>query len=474
MKTLRALTVLALLSGAVAEAQPVYSAPTPAQATANPRSAEQLEQLVAPVALYPDALLAIIFPAATASTDLVLAARHLRERPQDAAGVELQSWDESVKSLAAYPEVLLWMDDNLDWTKQLGDSFAAQPAGVMQATQRLRARAAANGVLVDTPQQSVIREADIVRIVPTQPTVIYVPSYQPDILLLPPTSWLARPYLGFSAGVAVGSWLAFECDWRRQTIWVGNRHRPWTGHDWRRPLLVAPVSVVSGPSRVAEVRPWRPSPRSTPPPRNVVVEVIRPRPLVVETTRPGRYPETRSAGPRDPRADSPAPRPATPPNATPPNRSALPAARPVPTPATPPTGQPPTRFSPPTSSTPAPVAPPSAVTTPPERPADQAPRSRSPRSERPESRPPANPAPSNPNVRFSPPPPATGTPPARTAPAVTTPAAGSSRSTPPAQAPAPAKTAPTESTPATTNTTTTPPARNEGSRTRDRRELNAP
>ena len=131
MKSLRALLALPLLAGSLASAQgpvPVYVAPSPAPAPSEiHRSRAQLEQLVAPVALYPDALLAIMLPASTAPTDLVLAARQMRENPRDAALVEARPWDESVKSLTAHPDVLLWMDDNLDWTRQLGEAFASQP-----------------------------------------------------------------------------------------------------------------------------------------------------------------------------------------------------------------------------------------------------------------------------------------------------------------------------------------------------------
>lgn len=236
-------------------------------------SAEELEQLLAPIALYPDALIALILPAATAPADVVLAARHLRDSGGDRTQIEHRAWDESVKSLTNYPDLLKWMDENLQWTKQVGEAFAEQPVEVMQAIQRLRAQARASGALVDTPQQQVVAEAEVIRIVPVQPDAIYVPYYEPSVVFVrEPLAW-GRPYLSFGVGLAVGSWLAFECDWRRHTIWVGNRHRPWRGHDWRQPVV--PVPIVTTPyARYREVRPWQPpphGPRHSPPgpPRTV-------------------------------------------------------------------------------------------------------------------------------------------------------------------------------------------------------------
>lgn len=259
------------------------------------RSAEELEQLLAPIALYPDALLALILPAATAPTDIVLAARQMRETPGDRSQVEHRAWDESVKSLTNYVEVLLWLDENLQWTRQVGEVFAQQPADVMQAMQRLRARARAAGTLVDTPQQQVITETEVIRIVPAQPDVIYVPHYAPEIVFvdLPAYYPFSRPFLTFGLGVAVGSWLAYDCDWRRHTIWVGNRHRPWVAHDWRRPVVpIAPLHPPPAYRPAPDVRPWRPSATQRP---TVITgprfrsEIARPAPIgitPVNTPRP--------------------------------------------------------------------------------------------------------------------------------------------------------------------------------------------
>ncbi|HEY5768561.1 MAG TPA: DUF3300 domain-containing protein, partial [Terrimicrobium sp.] len=136
-----------------------------------------------------------------------------------------QPWDDSVKSLVRYPDVLKWMDQNLEWTTALGDAFLDQPADVMNSIQALRAEAIAAGNLTDTPQQRVVREKTCVRIVPAEPEVIYVPQYDPEVVYVQPYSEDVGPLLTFSAGFAVGSWLNYDCDWDRRGIYVGGRAR---------------------------------------------------------------------------------------------------------------------------------------------------------------------------------------------------------------------------------------------------------
>jgi Protein of unknown function (DUF3300) len=159
--------------------------------------------------LYPDALIALILPASTVPSDLVLAERYIASNG-DPAQVANQPWDDSVKSLTRYPDVLKWMDQNLEWTTQVGEAFLDQPADVMNTIQHLRAQAIAAGNLVDTPQQRIVKEETCIRIVPAEPDVIYVPRYDPQVVY-------AQPYLGpaltFGVGFAVGSWLNYDCDW---------------------------------------------------------------------------------------------------------------------------------------------------------------------------------------------------------------------------------------------------------------------
>lgn len=277
MKThFAALVLLALAVGAPAqEPVPVQLAPAPAGRL----TAEQLEQLLGPIALYPDALIALILPAATAPADIVLAARYLENDgdPTNAAG---RTWDESVKSLLYYAEVMRWMDTNLDWTKQVGEAFRAQPAETMAAIQRLRAKARAAGTLVDSPQQQVLVDRDVITLVPTQPDVLYVPYYDPLVVYSPRPAYAGTSgFVTYSRPFAVGSWLSFDCDWRRRTVWTidrqGAARRP---HDWRRPVFPDHPGYVHDPRR----RPWQPTPNFSRPASvtaSVRVDIARPVPL---------------------------------------------------------------------------------------------------------------------------------------------------------------------------------------------------
>ena len=374
MKTPQVLLAWLVLAGLPALAQdPVRSTALGADLLAlSPpvgvhRTAEELEKLLAPIALYPDALIALILPAATVPADVVLAARQLRADGAERSQIEHRAWDESVKSLTHYPDVLKWMDENLQWTKQVGEAFVQQPVDVMQTIQRLRARARAAGMLVDTPQQQVLAELETIRIVPAQADFIYVPRYEPAMVFLPePVAW-GRPVLTFGVGVRVGSWLAHECDWRRHTIWVGNRHRRWSGHDWHRPVVPIPVAPPAT-ARHPEVRPWRPPPA---PPRPFQVMPVPGRSELVQTspvapadlvTRQPGPPKARPPGaPPRSRRDTPLPETSetNPPPATPVLAPPLvmapfgrvPAGPANPTPEVTPATPPPPRRSPPARQT---------------------------------------------------------------------------------------------------------------------------
>ena len=217
-----------------AQAPPSEPSAPPPEIAPQQLSPEELETLLAPIALYPDALVALILPASTVPSDLVLAARYITSNG-DPAQVANQPWDESVKSLVRYPDVLKWMDQNLDWTTALGEAFLDQPADVMNAIQGLRMEALAAGNLADSPQQQVVQEETIIRIVPAEPDVIYVPQYDPDVVYVQPYSQSFGPLLTFGAGFAVGSWLNYDCDWRRRSIYVGQWRPGWNhGRGWDR------------------------------------------------------------------------------------------------------------------------------------------------------------------------------------------------------------------------------------------------
>lgn len=218
-----------------AEATPVVAAPVLF-------SAQQLDQLLGPIALYPDPLIALMLPAATLPSDVTAAAAYLRSGGSIDA-VESQPWDDSVRALAHYPDVVNWMADNLTWTQQLGDAFASQSADVMAAVQRLRQQARAAGTLADTPQQRIVYEADgTIAIVPARPDVIYVPYYDPAMVYTGSYSQYAYSpgsYFNFSPGFSVGLWLSYGVDWRNHHVWSvdrNDRERFWREHhdDWAR------------------------------------------------------------------------------------------------------------------------------------------------------------------------------------------------------------------------------------------------
>ena len=149
---------------------------------------EQLEALVAPIALYPDELLANVLAASTYPLEVVQADRWVKANKNlkgDAlkAAVDKQAWDDSVKALASTPDVLAMMSDKIDWTKNLGDAVLAQQPDVMDAIQRLRAKAQANNKLVTNKQQKVSvqqqENKEVIVIEQAQPDTMYVPYYDP-------------------------------------------------------------------------------------------------------------------------------------------------------------------------------------------------------------------------------------------------------------------------------------------------------
>ncbi len=226
----------------IAGAAPAFSqtTTTTAEAGAAVATSDEMEQLVAPIALYPDVLVALILPAAIESSDVVLAARFL-EKGGAEAQIEGQPWDNSVKGLARYPDVVKWMDENLSWTRQLGDAYLDKPEEVMAAIQRVRARAKAQGLLASTAEQEVVAEGEYIRIVPAQPNVVYVPRYDPEIIFVErPVIYRTDPWITFGVGFGVGWWLGYDCDWRRRVIVVNPsyRHHWRHHHDWRHHRFV--------------------------------------------------------------------------------------------------------------------------------------------------------------------------------------------------------------------------------------------
>jgi hypothetical protein len=220
-----------------AQAAPEH-APGPPYAQQSP---EQLQQLVAPIALYPDSLVAQILAAATFPEQVVEADRWVQANGNLKGGalaqaVDQQAWDPSVKALTAFASVLGNMDKNLEWTSSLGDAYYNQQQGVMDAIQGMRQRAQQAGNLKSTPQQVVTDQDSTIGIQPVDPEVVYVPAYDPwliygdPIVAWPgwyayPGLWFDGPYLSFGLGFGIGfldgygwGWPRWGFDWRNHAV----------------------------------------------------------------------------------------------------------------------------------------------------------------------------------------------------------------------------------------------------------------
>ena len=227
--------LLSTLPGASKVSATEASAPIAASTTGSDGSAsqEELAQILAPIALYPDTLLAQMFMAATYPLEIVEAARFVKANPslkEDALDKALkeQEWDVSVKSLCHFPTVIASLSDNLDATKKLGDYFLDDQKAVMDMVQTLRAKAQEEGNLKTTEEQKVVVEKEIIVIESANPEVIYVPSYSCTYVYgtwwypyYPPYVWYPPPpRYGFTAGVIVGIGIGSWCrpNWRRGDI----------------------------------------------------------------------------------------------------------------------------------------------------------------------------------------------------------------------------------------------------------------
>ncbi|MRR08175.1 MAG: DUF3300 domain-containing protein, partial [Deltaproteobacteria bacterium] len=150
-------------------------------------SQAELEQILAPIALYPDEVLAQILIASTYPLEIVQADRWAKgnsglKGDKLTAALEKQPWDPSVKSLVNFPQVLSMMSEKIDWTQKLGDAFLAQQEDVMKSVQTLRAKANSAGNLKSTKEQKVIVEKETIIIQPASPEVVYVPTYNPTVV----------------------------------------------------------------------------------------------------------------------------------------------------------------------------------------------------------------------------------------------------------------------------------------------------
>jgi hypothetical protein len=223
-----------------------------------PLTAEELDSIVAPIALYPDALVAQILGAATFPYEIVDATLWLKDNSQLkgealAKAVDQQSWDPAVKALTQFPSVLDNLSKNLAWTSALGEASATQQADVMAAVQRMRAKAQAAGNLKSSPEIKVVQESpQTIVIQPANPQIVYVPVYNPAVIygvpyVYPGYVYVAPPpstaVIAFGVGIAVGAmvyggccgwgWSYWGTNWRGNTIvynrnvYIGNSY--WRG-----------------------------------------------------------------------------------------------------------------------------------------------------------------------------------------------------------------------------------------------------
>lgn len=230
-----------------AQAPAQSSAPSGQRAAYNQQTAEQLQQLVAPIALYPDSLVAQILAASTFPEQVVEADRWVQEHPDlkgDALAQEVdkQPWDPSVKALCAFPTILGNMDKNLSWTSSLGDAYYNQESDVADAVQVMRQRAQQAGNLKSTPQQTVETQGQTIVIQPASPEVVYVPAYNPwlvyggPVVAWPgwypyPGIWYGGPFLSFGIGFGIGfyggygwGWHHWGYDWHNHYAIYNNNH----------------------------------------------------------------------------------------------------------------------------------------------------------------------------------------------------------------------------------------------------------
>jgi hypothetical protein len=239
---------------AVAQSDTTSSPDAPPAAAEGASSAQvysqsQIEQMVAPIALYPDSLVSQILIASTYPVQVV-EAYQWQQKNKDLTGAQAQEraksqgWDPSVQSLVGFPQIIDRMFQNLEWTQDLGEAFLAQQNEVMSTIQIMRQKAYAAGNLKSTSKQNVVVQDDntTIVIVPAQPQVVYVPMYNPTIVYgtaWAPASWYYPPTVyapwpgwnaaagavAFGAGVAVGAvWGSTNCSWSTGTVNVNNNY----------------------------------------------------------------------------------------------------------------------------------------------------------------------------------------------------------------------------------------------------------
>jgi hypothetical protein len=215
--------------------QPAAPVTTTFSGTDTDLTPDQLQTLVAPIALYPDDLVAIVLPASTQPLQIVDAQRLLDQRKTDAKAAPPKSWDPSIVALLNYPEVVALMNKDLTWTQQLGTSVIGQQSGIMDAIQSFRKKVQAAGNLKSDDKQKVVVEKDTVVIQPADPQVIYVPTYNPTTVIYAPAPSAPPPYAysapypyyyspgaAFFTGAVFGAAVGYAIGWNNHDIYHGD------------------------------------------------------------------------------------------------------------------------------------------------------------------------------------------------------------------------------------------------------------
>ena len=224
-------TCVALIGAPLTSAQ----APAASSGAAEAPSPDELEKLVGPIALYPDDLVAIILPASTNPLQIVQADRFLQKRKQDPKLPIDDKWDEPVKALVNYPEVVKQMSADLDWTAGLGEAVVADQGAVLGAVQAFRRKAQAAGNLKSDGKQVVAVEKEIITIVPADPQVVYVPQYNPSTVVVyssaPVYGYYPAPYPSYYYPYPPGAALATVLIWGAAigAAWGGAWGANWGG-----------------------------------------------------------------------------------------------------------------------------------------------------------------------------------------------------------------------------------------------------
>src|ERR1700681_407072 len=244
--------LLTTAPGALADQTSQASAPPPVVAAQ--QTPAQLQQLVAPIALYPDALVAQILAGATYPDQIVEADRWLQQHT-DLKGAQLgqevdkQPWDPSVKALTEFPSVLANMDKNLSWTSSLGDAYVNQQQEIMNAVQVMRDRAQKAGNLKSTSQENVSQQGQTIVIEPADSQVVYVPEYDPWLVYGEPIGvwpgwywypglYLTGPGIAFGLGFGIGFFGGYGWGWHN-----------W-GYDWHRHGIIFNHNTYISHSRI--------------------------------------------------------------------------------------------------------------------------------------------------------------------------------------------------------------------------------